>query len=605
MSSFLVIQTMFAAKLSINQKNLILMKKIIFSLLAFALVFTSCEKTETTPDDPIINNDITGEITTDMVFKSGEIYIIDGTIRVNNATLTFQPGAIIKFTEGSAFDFSYWEGDYATVIAKGTKELPIIFTSASPNPANGDWDGLRFYNGANNCEFDYCIIEYAGGNDSYGSIYIKETEISLTNCEIRNAENVGIILKHEAGFTAFDQNFFTNIDSYPISVFVNNVHTITGSNNYETALGIWIEDDESFTKQGEYFWTNQGIPYYQEGTIRFGSGGQGCVITIEKGTEILFMEGGLWDVAYWDNEFATIIAEGTTEEPIIFSSANPSPSAGDWDGVHFFNGANNCSFNHCIFEFGGDDSYYGMISIKESHVAFTNCEFYYSASKAITVLHEAWFTDFGNNTFLGNELYPITILPNFVHTIIGTNSITTDMGILVSNDEELDKQGEYLWTNQSAPYIIEGTTRIGAPGSGVELTIEAGTTIKFYTDAQFDIAYWSDHTASLIANGTIDNPIVFTSANPVPNNDDWDGLNYSNGSHNCVLNNCIISYAGGRDTPWGAITLSNAGSPINLSNTHFAHIASHGISVDEDESSVDYSNNITFEDLSGVEYYIR
>jgi len=581
------------------------MKNLIYLFLAASLIFTSCEKDAIEPPvEPPVNGELSTDIIKDTTFTLGT-YIIDGTIRVRNATVTIEPGVIFKFTDGSGFDFAYWDGEYSTLIAKGNKSLPITFTSVSTSPNDGDWDGLRFYKGANNCELDYCYIEYAGGNDYYGSVYVEEAMISMTNSEIRNASNVGIRLKHEGGFTAFDRNYMANIDSYPISVFANNVHTIAGNNSYETALGIWIENDENFTLQGEYTWTNQGIPYYQEGTIRFGAGGQGCVINIEQGTEVLFMNDALWDVAYWDNEFATIIAHGTVEKPILFSSANPVPSAGDWKGIHFFDGANNCSFDHCTFEFGGGDDFYGMISVKDSHVAFTNCEFYYSAANALTLLHEAWFTDFGNNTFLGNALYPISILPNFVHTIIGENSITTDMGILVTNDEDLNKQGEYVWTNQTAPYLIEGTVRIGTTGLGVSLTIEPGTIIKFYNGAQFDIAYWSDHSASLIANGTAEEPIIFTSANPVPNNDDWDGLNFDNGSNNCVINNCIISYAGGNGTPWGAITLSNAGSPISLSNTHFSHIASHAISVDEDESSVDYSNNVTFEDIAGSDYYVR
>ena len=581
------------------------MKKLIYLFFAASIIFTSCEQDPIEPPvDPPGSGNVTSDIIKDTTFKLGT-YIIDGTIRVRNAKVTIEPGVVFKFTNGSAFDFAYWDGETATLTAKGTKDLPIIFTSASESPSGGDWDGLRFYNGANNCELDHCIIEYAGGQEIYGSVYVEESEISITNSTIREASNVGIRLKHEGGFSAFDNNFMTNIDSYPISIFVNNVPTISGENTYETALGIWIENDEDFTLQGDYTWTNQGIPYYQEGTIRFGAEGQGSIITIEGGTEILFMDGARWDVAYWDNEYATIIADGTEEAPILFSSANPDPAAGDWNGLYFYDGANNCSFDYCTFEFGGDNEYYGMISIENAHIAFTNSEFYYSAHNAITLSEEAWFTNFGGNTFLGNTLYPISILPNFAHTIVGENSFTTDLGILLSNDGNLDKQGEYVWTNQGTPYIVEGKMRIGSAGSGVKLTIEPGTTIKFYDHAQIETAYWDDHSCSFIADGTADEPIIFTSAKPVPNNDDWDGILFHNGSNNCVINNCVISYAGGAASWMGAISLENAGSPLNLSNTHIAHIANNGISVDEDLSSVDYSNNVTFEDIAGSDYYVR
>lgn len=585
-------------------KTILMPKKILYLLLiAFSINLVSCEK-ET--EDPIIpeGGELSGEITNDMTFKTGIAYTFDGTIRVRNAKLTFEAGSIIKFTNGSSLEFAYSDNEYATIEVQGTAALPVVFTSANNNPSSGDWAGLHFYKGATDCKINFAIIEYAGSNDTYGSVYIKETAIAFTNSIIREAANVGIRMKAEGAFSAFDKNFFTNIDSYPISVYINNVHTITGNNIYETATGIWIENDESFTVQGEYFWTDQGVPFYQEGTIRFGAAGEGCIIHIAPGTEILFMENGLWDIAYWGDEYATIIAEGTMEEPILFSSASLSPAAGDWKGFAFYEGANNCSFEFSTFEFGGSRSYNGMIFIEESHVAFKSCEFYYSKTNAVTLLQDAYFTDFGNNTFLGNFLYPISIYPNFVHTIIGENTITSDLGILISNDGDLNASGDYLWTKQSAPYIVEGTIRIGAPGNGVKLSIEPGIKMQFMTNAQLDIAYWADHTASVIANGTVENPIIFTSNSPAPNKGDWDGLNYYEGAYNCSISNSIISYAGDNGTPWGAISLMDCNSPLSLSHTHIAHISAHGISVDDD-SSVDISNNVTFEDLDGVEYFNR
>ncbi|NPD47998.1 hypothetical protein [Lentimicrobium sp. S6] len=579
-------------------------KKLLYLLfLAFSISLVSCEKETEVPNIPV-GGELTGDISEDMTFKTGISYIFDGTIRVRNAKLTFEAGSIIRFTEGSSLEFAYWDNEYATMEVLGTAALPVLFTSAASNPSGGDWAGLHFYKGATDCNINFGIIEYAGSKDTYGSVYIKETAIAFTNSIIREAANVGIRLKSEGAFSAFDKNFFTNIDSYPISVYINNVHTITGSNIYETSTGIWIENDEDFTAQGEYFWTDQGVPFYQEGTIRFGAEGEGSIVHIAPGTEVLFMEGGLWDIAYWENQYATIIAEGTVEKPILFSSASNSPAAGDWKGFSFYEGAYNCSFKYSTFEFGGSRDYNGMIFIKESHVAFKNCEFYYSKTNAINLIHDAYFTDFGGNIFLGNLLYPISIFPNFVHTIIGENNIDTDLGIQIANDEELDIAGDYTWTKQSAPYIVEGTMRIGAPGNGIKLTIEPGVRIEFPINGQIDIAYWQDNIASVIANGSIDDPIIFTSNKPMPNKGDWDGIYYYEGAYSCSISHSVISYAGGDEIPWGAINFKHASTPLNLSNTHFAHISAHGVSVDE-ESSVDISNNVTFEDLDGVEYHVR
>jgi len=589
----------------LNKTKTRLMKKILLLfLMATTFAFVSCEKEKTNePEDP--SGGITDNISEDMTFKSGETYLIDGSIRVGNATLTFEPGSVIKFTEGSYFDFSYWDNEDAKVLAIGTPELPIIFTSANSTPNNSDWDGFRFYKGANNCEFEHCVFEYGGGSSYLGMIYIEETEVSFKNCIFQHSENIGIIMQTNASFSAFDGNILRDIEDYPISCRALNISSISGNNTYDTHLGILVPDDEELNKSGDYLWTNQGVPYYQEGTLRIGSEGQGVNLTIEPGVHIKFMENAMWDVAYWNNDYATIIANGTDEDPIFFTSANINASSGDWRGIYLYDGANNCSFDFCSFQYAGRDSYQGILTIEESTVSLTNCLFKNSISNGISLKKDADFSQFGGNHFADIDLYAIDIRANNVHTITGFNTYEDGLKILISNDGDLDKKGDYVWTYQTAPYVIEGTLRIGALGTGVHLIIEAGNRIEFYTGAQLDIAYWNDQYASVVANGTADAPIVFTSANPVPQNGDWDAINYYEGSHDCVLNHCVISYGGsGSPTYDGEVFMNNAGAALTISNTHFSHSESNGISVDDD-SSADYSNNVTFEDMGGVGYFIR
>jgi len=126
------------------------------------VLFSSCE-----PEviiDPIENKNkvITSDITTNTTWYSDTVYQLGGRITVEDgATLTIQPGTIIKGEAGT--------GSNATalliarggkIIADGTPQLPIIFTSvadeitpemisqgnfASPNldpTVNGLWGGL-------------------------------------------------------------------------------------------------------------------------------------------------------------------------------------------------------------------------------------------------------------------------------------------------------------------------------------------------------------------------------------------------------------------------------------------------------------------------------
>ncbi|NOR86698.1 MAG: hypothetical protein GQ527_03725 [Bacteroidales bacterium] len=581
------------------------MKKLIYLFLAATLIFTSCEKDDVEPPLPPVNGELTNDIIRDTTFKLGT-YVIDGTIRVRNATVTIEPGVIFKFTDGSAFDVAYWGDEEATIIANGTEALPILFTSNSSSPENNSWDGFRFFHGTNNTVFNYCTFEYGGGSSYYSMVYMEECHASFTNCSFQKSAGIAIELRADAYFEAFDKNILAEIESYPMLVYADQIHTITGVNTYQTNLGILIPNDRDFRTQGDFTWTNQGVPYYQEGTIRFGSEGTGTILRINEGVVVKFMEEAQWDVAYWEDDYATIIAEGTAKDPIVFTSASTAPAAGDWDAILFYEGAINSSLNYCHFEYGGDIYYDGMLYINEAQVGINNCEFSYSASRAILAANGASFSSFGGNYFGENASFAISIFPNFASSIIGENTFS-DMGILIANDGDLDIKGDYTWTNQGTPYTIEGSVRIGAEDPGVQLTIEAGTILKFYEDANFEIAYWGNHYGSLIADGTTTDPIIFTSAKPVPVAGDWDGIFFYEGSNNCIINNCHINYGGESYVSDGAIFLTDAGIPLTLSNTLISNSASNGISVDEDNngSSVDYSNNVTFENLNGIEYYVR
>jgi hypothetical protein len=83
------------------------------------------------------------------------------------ATLTIEPGVTIKINPGIGINIDH------QLIAIGTQQEMIKFTSNAPTPAPGDWSGIKFTDSALDAEFDtngiylsgniikYCIIEYA------------------------------------------------------------------------------------------------------------------------------------------------------------------------------------------------------------------------------------------------------------------------------------------------------------------------------------------------------------------------------------------------------------------------------------------------------------
>ncbi len=124
------------------------MKQLLFIALT-ALSFTSCIKmnddepvSPVDPTDPNTSKVISGTIDKDLVIKTGT-YTLKGYVYVNNgATLTIQPGTIVKsdVTEKGALIVERG----AKLIAEGTADQPIVFTSGKAagerNP--GDWGGI-------------------------------------------------------------------------------------------------------------------------------------------------------------------------------------------------------------------------------------------------------------------------------------------------------------------------------------------------------------------------------------------------------------------------------------------------------------------------------
>lgn len=84
---------------------------------------------------------ISGDLTEDTTWTADKTYVLaSGTlVFVRGATLTIEPGTVIRGEGGSALVI---EKD-ARIVAEGTADAPIVFTSFDPdNAAAGDWGGL-------------------------------------------------------------------------------------------------------------------------------------------------------------------------------------------------------------------------------------------------------------------------------------------------------------------------------------------------------------------------------------------------------------------------------------------------------------------------------
>ena len=127
------------------------MKKLfIYSMLAIAISTVGCRKIEMDgtsnvvtpgPVTPAENVILEGRISANRTLTAGNVYKLRGLVYVTNgAILTIEPGTKIVGESGKNGGLIITRS--CKIIADGTVEKPIVFTSEVSTPHRGDWAGL-------------------------------------------------------------------------------------------------------------------------------------------------------------------------------------------------------------------------------------------------------------------------------------------------------------------------------------------------------------------------------------------------------------------------------------------------------------------------------
>jgi hypothetical protein len=124
------------------------MKKTLLIVLSAAALIAGCRKIEIDGDGggtpgPQPGEDLVlkGRIESDRTLKAGNIYKLRDVVYITaGAKLTIEPGTIIQGEKSSRGTLVITRG--AQIIANGTSDKPIIFTSDAATPVRGDWGGI-------------------------------------------------------------------------------------------------------------------------------------------------------------------------------------------------------------------------------------------------------------------------------------------------------------------------------------------------------------------------------------------------------------------------------------------------------------------------------
>lgn len=301
--------------------------------------------------------------------------ITNGYIDINdNAEVTIEPGVTMSMVEEGYIRVGYYTS--GKLIAAGTEEKPITFTSNLTDKAAGDWQGIIFDQYASKSSaLKNCHIEYAGDGDD-GAVYVYYTAAAIDSCTITNSSSYGVCVNYseDSWLTSFSGNVIKDTELYPLRCNAAAAGVVTTDNELGE-MGIEISGYQ-LTKQ--VTWQNLNVPYtISDSYLDINEGGS---LTIMPGVTVLMTEDSYIRVGYYTE--GKLVAEGTEEEPITFTSAMNDKYPGDWQGIFFdqYVGAGSI-LDHCKVLYGGRgseanvDFYYtkGKVTVQNSEIAYSAC----------------------------------------------------------------------------------------------------------------------------------------------------------------------------------------------------------------------------------------
>lgn len=154
----------------------------------------------------VFGTPVGGNISRDTTWtEDNSPYIVTSDILIfgwdRRASLTIKPNVTVKFNPGTGIQVGYGGGYWSAsgaLIAQGTPDKPITFTSNSTNPQLGDWKGIYFFYRAGYGTLTNTIIEYGGytnrANVSANIYADSGSSISITNSKIRKSSGYGLYL---------------------------------------------------------------------------------------------------------------------------------------------------------------------------------------------------------------------------------------------------------------------------------------------------------------------------------------------------------------------------------------------------------------------------
>lgn len=280
-------------------------------------------------------------------------------------------------------------------------------------------------------------------------------------------------------------------------------------------------------------WTLADSPYIVQGWVTLD---MSSTLTIEPGVEVKFDTGGIVVKAG-----SSLLAQGTTAQPIVFTSNKATPAPRDW-GYISFEAQSIGRLTACDISYAGN--YPGALLIASSDVIVQQTRVHHSEADGAISLSGIGITPtldgvtIDTNTGAAIRQATMTMNPTYRNMTFANN--TTNAVMIVSSYDDLDRavtlDGSGL---NGSPFIVARWVTVV---NSATLTIAPGTEIQFPplgTALQGNITLQAGSV--LVAEGTASQPITLTTTQIQPSPAYWSYLRFEAQS-SARLAQCAIGY---------------------------------------------------------------